>query len=577
MATASQPDSDFDYVIVGAGSAGAVLAARLSDDPTITVCLIEAGGTDRSPIVSTPLGVIWLSKDPQRNWLYKSTPQEALDDRVISVPRGRLLGGSSAINGMIYIRGHRADYDAWAAAGNTGWGYDDVLPYFRRSEANTNPALDDALHGRDGPLTVSDLRDPNPADHAFVAAAERLQMHATADFNNAEPEGVGIYQVTQKDGRRHSTAAAFLAPLRGRANLHVETGAVVTQIAVEAARATGVVVCSAAGAPARTIRARAEVILCAGAIGSPDILLRSGIGPAAEFSAAGIDPVADLPGVGRNLQDHVDVMVICRSRSTGPWGISARALPRLAADAARWLLAGRGMLSSNLVEAGGFVRSQPSEPRPDIQFHLIPGRKSHRGRMLEYGHGVSLHTCVLRPESRGSVTRTGPRGAPVIDLGLLTHDDDMARLLRGVKLAREILGTPPLADLGLSEIVPGEAARSDEALRAHIRAQARTVYHPVGTCAMGIGTEAVVTPRLKVRGIDGLRVVDASIMPTIVSGNTNAPTIMIAEKAADMIVEDRKAAARPASGTTAADRVAVAPPVTATGHNNHQTHMSGRT
>lgn len=541
----------FDYVIVGAGSAGAVLAARLSEDASVTVCLIEAGPRDSSPFIKVPLGVMWLTKDRRHNWLYRSTPQDALDGRTVSVPRGRVLGGSSAINGMIYIRGHRADYNAWAAAGCTGWGYDDVLPHFRRSEANASAALDDAVHGRDGPLAVSDLRDPNPVDRAFIAAAGRLQYRETADFNAPEPEGVGIYQVTQKNGQRHSTGAAFLAPARGRPNLTVLTGAEALRVLIEGGRAGGVVLAGPQGAPGRLIRARTEVILSAGAIGSPDLLLRSGIGPAGDLASLGTPVLADLPGVGRNLQDHVDVMVICKSRTATPWGLSARALPRLASDAVRWIARRRGMLASNMVEAGGFVRSSPAEPRPDIQFHFIPGRKSHRGRMVEYGHGVSLHTCVLRPESRGSVTRTSPDGPPLIDLGLLDHPRDMARLLRGVKIAREILATPPLSDLGLTEVVPGADARSDDALRAHIRAQARTVYHPVGTCAMGTGPDAVVTPRLAVRGISGLRVVDASIMPSIVSGNTNAPTIMIAEKAAEMIVEDRKAAARPAFATTA--------------------------
>ncbi len=529
----------FDYLIVGAGSSGAVLANRLSVDPKVSVCLIEAGPRDTSPFIKVPLGVMWLSKDPKNNWLYTSAPQKGLGGRQVSVPRGKVLGGSSAINGMIYIRGHKADYDAWAAQGCEGWDYASLLPYFRKSEANQNASLDPAFHGSDGPLSVSDLRDANPVDHDFIAAAGELQLRSCPDFNAPEPEGMGVYQVTQKDGQRHSTARAFLTPVKQRPNLTILTGAEVLCLDLSEGRAVGLTLRQ--NGQTRSLRARAEVILSAGAIGSPDILLRSGIGPGEQI--AGFGTVHhDLPGVGQNLQDHVDVMVICQSRSMTPYGISLQALPRLALDGLRWITGHRGMLSSNMVEAGGFVRSRPAEPRPDIQFHIIPGRKSHRGRMVEYGHGVSLHTCVLRPESRGSVTRISSEGAPVIDLGLLTAEADMERLMRGVRLARAILKQAPMARHGLTEVIPGDAAQSDEALRTYIRANARTVYHPVGTCAMGTGQQAVVDARLRVHGVKCLRVVDASIMPTIVSGNTNAPAIMIAEKAAEMILQDRKSA-----------------------------------
>ncbi|MCF8511103.1 MAG: GMC family oxidoreductase N-terminal domain-containing protein [Rhodobacteraceae bacterium] len=533
-------EGHFDYVIVGAGSSGAVLANRLSADPRLTVCLIEAGPADRSPFVTVPLGVMKLSKDARHNWLFKTAPQTALDGREISVPRGKVLGGSSAINGMIYIRGHRADYDAWAQAGCTGWGYDDILPHFRRSEDNRRAGIDSHHHGTGGELAVSDLRDANAVDRDFIDAAGQLQLRACPDFNVAEPEGMGIYQVTQKDGKRHSTGRAFLAPIRARKNLHVMTGAEVLCLTLDEGRATGVTL--RRDGQTQTVRARGEVILSAGAIGSPDILLRSGIGPGGQITGFGGVLAHDLPGVGQNLQDHVDCMVICQSRSRTPYGISLPALPRLALEGAKWVFANRGMLSSNMVEAGGFVRTSAAETRPDIQFHIIPGRKSHRGRLVEYGHGVSVHTCVLRPESRGSVTRQSLSGEPQIDLGLLTDDRDMLRLLKGVRLARQILRQGPMARHGLTEIIPGDALDSDEDLRAYIRANARTVYHPVGTCAMGSGPMAVTDPRLRVHGVRGLRVVDASIMPTIVSGNTNAPAIMIAEKAAEMILQDRKTA-----------------------------------
>lgn len=364
-----------------------------------------------------------------------------------------------------------------------------------------------------------------------------MQQRSCPDFNTPEPEGMGIYQVTQQNGKRQSTARAFLTPITSRPNLTILTGAEVLHLDLSHGTATGVTLRQ--HGQTQSLHARAEVILSAGSIGSPDILLRSGIGPAARIMAAGGTVHHDLPGVGQNLQDHVDVMVICQSRSITPYGLSVRALPRLALDGLNWITRNRGMLASNMVEAGGFVRSDPGEPRPDLQFHLIPCRKSHRGRMVEYGHGISLHTSVLRPESRGSVSRTSPDGPPRIDLGLLTADNDMTRLLHGVRLARAILGQPRLSRHGLTEILPGHGVQSDEDLRAFIRANARTVYHPVGTCAMGTGHQAVVDPRLKVHGVKRLRVVDASIMPNIVSGNTNAPAIMIAEKAADLILEDR--------------------------------------
>lgn len=532
---------EFDYVIVGAGSAGAVLANRLSENPSVTVCVIEAGPKDRSPLIKVPLGVMFLSKHKTLNWGLQSTPQNSLNGKPLSIPRGKVLGGSSAINGMVYIRGHRGDYDGWAEMGCDGWDYDSLLPYFKRSEANSDMALDDALHGRDGALSVTYIPDPSPINADFIAAAEALQIHKIDDLNVPEPEGVGQFQVTQKRGERHSTAHAFLAPAENRENLHIITDATIERVVIKDSRATGVE--GHVTGRALKVLARSEVILCAGAIGSPDLLLRSGIGDGAEITKVGVQNVHHLPGVGQNLQEHADCLVICQSKSTTPYGLSLSALPNRFMDVVKYLTRRGGMFSSNMVEAGGFVRSSPSEDRPDLQFHLIPGLKSHRGRMFEFGHGLSLHTCILRPESRGSVTRTGPGGSPVIDLGLLEAPADQERMLKGIKLARQILSNEPLARHGLTEVIPGAEAQSDEALMDHIRTYTRTVYHPVGTCAMGTGADAVVDPKLKVRGLKGLRVVDASIMPRIVSGNTNAPTIMIAEKAADLIAADRLLAA----------------------------------
>lgn len=531
----------FDYVVVGAGSAGATLAARLSEDPSVSVCLLEAGPKDTHPAISVPLGLIWLSKDARRNWLLSSTPQDGLDGRKVSVPRGKVLGGSSAINGMIYIRGQAEDYDAWAAQGCSGWAFEDVLPYFKRSEGNRCADADPAFHGTDGPLTVERLKDPSPMDAVFVDAAADLQIRPNADFNGASQDGVGVYQVTQADGLRMSTGRAFLKDARKRANLTILTEATVRDLDIEGAFVRGVNLAHPVIGLNRVTATR-EVALCAGAIGSPELLLKSGVGPAAQLKECGIEVKLDLPGVGQNLQDHVDCMVIATTSSTTPYGLSLTALPRLGIEGLRYLTARRGMLASNMVEAGGFVRSAPDMATPDLQFHFIPGRKSHRGRMIEWGHGVSLHTCLLRPKSRGSVTldAANAKGSPKIDLGLLSDPEDAALLTKGVALARNILRQAPFAPFGLTEILPG-AKTADDALAPFVRENARTVYHPVGTCAMGTGPRAVTDPSLRVHGMANLRVVDASIMPTIVSGNTNAPTIMIAEKAADLMKLDRKA------------------------------------
>lgn len=530
--------TQFDYIVIGAGSSGSVVAGRLSEDPGISVCLIEAGPDAGRPLIAMPLGVMWLMKSERLNWRYFSIPQEGMAGRRIFMPRGKVLGGTSALNGMCYMRGHPDDYGDWAAAGCTGWGWKDVLPFFRKSEHNTRAGADPDWHGTEGPLWVSDIRETNPACDVFLSAGDAVGMPRNADFNAGEMEGLGVFQVTQKNGLRHSSSNAFVDPVRSRKNLTVLTEAQVRLIRVAEGRAEAVEIDTPQGA--RRLTARREIVLCAGAIGSPEILLRSGIGPAAELKRAGVEPVLDLQGVGRNLHDHVDARIIARTRHRAPYGISVPVLPRLAWDTLRFMTVRKGLFNSNVVEAGGFWRSDPSLPRPDIQFNFVPGLKSHRGKMIEWGHGIALHASVMRPKSRGSVTLDPdtPSGPPRIDPALLREQEDADTIVRGLKRAREILRARPFAPYGVQEVVPGDGRESDADLEAFAREQGSTIFHPVGSCAMGVGEDAVVTPRLTLRGIRGLRVADALIIPSIMGGNTNAPAIMIGEKAASMILED---------------------------------------
>ena len=522
----------YDYLIVGAGSAGCVLANRLSADPQVRVCLLEAGGSDASPRVQVPAGTISLYKSRVFSWNFFSTPQKELNNRRLHTPRGKALGGSSSMNSMIYIRGDASDYDRWAALGCTGWGWHDVLPLFKKSERNLL-GQSPALHGTQGELVVDRARDPNPLSRLFVSAAEKLGIRRNDDFNGGELEGCGIYNLTQKDAKRLSSYRAFVAPIRERSNLTVLTGCEVDSLIVDGQRVSGVAL--RVDGESLRLGCRCEVILCAGALGSPQILLNSGIGPRAELEAAGVPLVHELPGVGKNLQEHLDGLITVRSASPLTLGFSWGSLASVVAAPFKYLLQKKGWLTTNYVEAGGFARTPLATDLPDVQFHFVPGYRSHRGRLFEWGHGYAVHTCVLRPKSIGELRLNAQRELE-IDFNFLADMDDARVLIEGLKLARRILAERGFDGLRGKEMLPGAEVQTDAQLLAYIRQYGATVFHPVGTCKMGVDALSVVNPQLQVIGLEGLRVADASIMPTLISGNTNAPCIMIGEKAAELIL-----------------------------------------
>ena len=534
---------DYDYIVVGAGSAGCVLAARLSEDPATRVLLLEAGPPDRSPWIHLPIGYGKTMWDERVNWRFQTEPDPGMNGRRIYWPRGKTLGGSSSINGLIYIRGQREDYDHWAALGNAGWGYDDVLPWFVKSEANARGAS--AFHGGDGPLRVSDIGARDPLIEAFIAGAGEIGVPRTEDFNGARQEGAGYYQLNTSKGLRWSTARAYLGPARHRLNLKIATEAFAAGIDLASGRATGVRYRQGGpGEPLKTARARAEVLLSAGSIQSPQLLQLSGIGPAPLLQELGIAVAQASPGVGENLQDHLQIRLTFEStRPTTNDRLNS--LLGQAGLGLQWLLFRSGPLAVGINQGGCFMRALPAEAStPDIQFHVATLSADMAGGKVHPFSGFTLSTCQLRPESRGHVhiASTDPFEPPRMHANYLATDLDRRTTVAGVKAARAIAASAAMRPMVAREVKPGPGAATDEELLEFCRDHGATIFHPTGTCKMGPAADplAVLDERLRVRGVAGLRVVDCSAMPTLVSGNTNAPAVMLAEKAADMIRADAR-------------------------------------
>jgi choline dehydrogenase len=526
----------WDYIIIGAGSAGCVLAARLTEDPKVRVLLLEAGGKDDSLLVRMPAGVgSLITAKGDYNWGFWTEPEPHLDNRKLWWPRGRGWGGSSSINGMIYIRGHARDYDQWRQMGLAGWGYGDVLPYFKRSESLEGGG--DDWHGGEGPLHVSKASSKNTVYSSFIQAGVQAGHKQTRDFNGFQQEGFGPYQLTIRDGKRWSAAAAYLHPALARPNLTCETGARTTRILLEGGRATGVEFVQ--DGQTRQAFADAEVLLCAGAVQSPQILMLSGIGAAEDLKTAGVAPLHDLPGVGANLQDHLDVALSWETPKVKTAYSYNKGLNRLATGI-NYMLFGQGPGRQNFLEAGAFLKSRPDLDRPDLQLHCVLAIMKDHGKQAVAKDGFTVHVCQLRPESRGRVglKSADPFADPAIFANYLDAAEDRRAMREGIRLVREVAAQSALSAIKGAEEEPGAAVQSDADIDAWIRRTGETIYHPVGTCKMGVAGDrmAVVDAELRVFGLKGLRVVDASVMPTLVGGNTNAPTIMIAEKAADLLL-----------------------------------------
>jgi choline dehydrogenase len=524
----------FDYVVVGAGTAGCVLASRLSEDRNVRVALVEAGPMDRHPFIHVPALVGAAISLRSLNWRFMTAPQQNLAGRRIPIPRGHVVGGSGSINGMVYFRGHPMDFNEWAAAGNSGWSYREVLPYFLRSE-NNEAYRGSPYHAQGGPMNVTFIKRPNPMTPSFLEAMHGQGFKRNEDFNGASSEGYGPRQGTILKGRRVSTATAYLRPAAARSNLSILTHTRATRILLDRHRAVGVSVLHAGGE--RRLHVRREVIVSGGAILSPQLLMLSGIGDPQSLNAFKIEVKVPLPGVGSNYHDHVAVGVLMEMKNSASYGLSWRAAPRDLANVFEYALFRTGPLSSNVFESTGFVRTQPELRRPDVQIVFQAARRNRGSFPFPLGHGFAINIVGLYPKSRGQVQLASPDplAAPLVDPQLLSHSDDVATLLRGFKLGRQISRAPSFARYRAHEVKPGAAAQDDAALIDYIRGAASTVHHPCGSCRMGADGNAVVDPQLRVHGIEGLRVADASIFPSVVGGNTNAAIVMIAEKAADMI------------------------------------------
>jgi choline dehydrogenase len=522
----------YDYIIIGAGSAGCALANRLSEDSSIKVLLLEAGGPDTKQEIHIPAAFPKLFKTPL-DWAYETEPQPSLNNRKLFWPRGKVLGGSSSMNAMIYIRGAHWDFDRWRDLGNEGWGFRDVLPYFKKSEDNERGASE--YHGAGGPLAVSDLRSPNPISNAYLEAVSELGYTSNDDFNGAGQEGFGQFQVTQRRGARCSTAAAFIRPALKRLNLTVYTQALATRLLIENSRATGVSFIH--NEKSLEARAEREVILSGGAINSPQLLMLSGIGPADHLTSLGIPVLLDLPGVGENLQDHLLLALTYKCRKAVTLA-GAETLGNLL----KYVFMRRGPLTSNVGEVGGFIKTRGDLPAPDMEAIFAPVYFMNHGFDNPEGHGFSLGPVLIRPESRGHLRlrSSDPLDAPVIQPNCLASEADLELLIEGVRISRETARARAMSEFTGEEVWPGESVKTKDDLEEFVRNTTQTIYHPAGTCKMGNDKMAVVDSRLRVRGMEGLRVVDASVMPEIIGGHTNAPTIMIAEKAADMIKQDTR-------------------------------------
>ena len=554
----------YDFIILGAGSAGCVLANRLSANPNFNVCLIEAGSKDTDMRLHVPLGFAFLGEGSKYSWNYNTEPQKEFEKVSITAPatsvvdsaggvheveneiqehrrgyqpRGKTLGGSSSINAMLYVRGHKWDYDHWAELGNEGWSYDDVLPYFKKAEHNE--VFDDNFHGQNGPLNVAKIRHKNKSVDDFVKTGSSIFGY-NEDFNGESQEGIGYYQTTQKDGKRCSAAKAYLVPILDRKNITILTDTNVDKIAIDGNKATGVHCINEEG-DKFFVEATKEVLLCSGAFGSPQILLRSGIGPSEEILKHGIEHKVDLPGVGKNLQDHIDYLSVHKHKSINLIGFSLGTIFfKFPYEILKYILTKTGLFTSTVAEAGGFIRTRNDISVPDIQLHFAPGMVVDHGRKQLWGTGISCHTCLLRPKSRGEVTLNSadPFEDPKIDPKFLTHPEDVKDMVEGYKKMMKIMNKEPLSKYTSKHVYRPIDLDDDKDIEKAIREESDTVYHPVGTCMMGGDEMSVVNNKLKVHKVDALRVIDASIMPTLVGGNTNAPTIMIGEKGADIIIKD---------------------------------------